>query len=523
MSTIKTSQPKELYMLFFAEMWERFSFYGMRALLTLYMTKQLFENLTGGDPAIRAKAIGIYAAYGALVYATPFLGGIVADRLLGFKKSVMLGGLLMTIGHFVMAIETEFWLYIALAFLIIGNGFFKPNISSMVGGLYEENDPRRDGGFTIFYMGINLGAALAPLICGYIGETYGWSYGFALAGFGMILGMIVFSRGKDGLINNGDAPDLALLKRKVIPGINLEWLTYILAFASVFLFALLVKHYEMMSYVLTPFALGVILFLFIRSLRAEKIERERLWVILILLFFTTLFWAFFEQAGSSITLFTEDSVNRTLFGTELKTSIFQSVNPAFIILLGPIFATMWIKLALIGKEPSTPLKFALGIIQLGIGFLIFIVGAKFIDFQNDKALIPLIFLVLGYLLHTTGELFVSPVGLSMVTKLAPKKIMAMVMGAWFLSSAMAHHLGGIIAALTAGSSLEGTEAGAVAVTSGLIKPDQIGTMSESALQSYDRLANYLDVFGPVGWTAVGAGVLLLMMVPLLRKWMHGVH
>lgn len=523
MSQIKTSQPRELYMLFFAEMWERFSFYGMRALLTLYMTKQLFENLTGGDPAIRAKAIGIYAAYGALVYATPFLGGIVADRLLGFKKSVMLGGILMSIGHFVMAIETEFWLYVALAFLIIGNGFFKPNISSMVGGLYEDNDPRRDGGFTIFYMGINLGAALAPIICGYIGETYGWSYGFGLAGIGMLCGLFVFGKGKDKLVNNGDAPDAALLKKNILPGLNFEWLTYILAFASVFLFALLVKHYELMSYVLTPFAIGVVLFLFAKSLKAEKVERERLWVILILLFFTTLFWAFFEQAGSSITLFTEDNVNRNLFGTDLPTSIFQSVNPAFIILLGPIFASMWIKLALIGREPSTPLKFALGIIQLGIGFLIFIIGAKFIDFQNDKALIPLIFLVLGYLLHTTGELFVSPVGLSMVTKLAPKKIMAMVMGAWFLSSAMAHHLGGIIAALTAGSTTETAESGHVAMASGLVSQEQLSTLSAPALESYDRLANYLDVFGPVGWTAVGAGVLLLLMVPLLRKWMHGVH
>ena len=513
-------QPKELYMLFFAEMWERFSFYGMRALLTLYLTLQLFEHLA--DPEKKAKAFGIYAAYGALVYATPFLGGIIADKLLGYKKAVMFGSVLMMIGHFVMAIETELFLYIALAFLIIGNGFFKPNVSSIVGGLYKKGDPRRDGGFTIFYMGINLGAALAPLICGYIGETFGWFWGFGLAGVGMLLGLIVFMKGQDGLGDNGAVPNVDLLGEK-IAGLSKEIWVYVGGTLAVAPFALLVWKYELMSLILTPFVIGVLLFIFITALRSEKEEREKMFVILILLFFTTLFWAFFEQAGSSITLFTAENVNRDFFGLlEIPASIFQSVNPTFIIILGPLFASMWVKLNKAGKEPNTPLKFALGIFQLGAGFLVMVFGAQFVGVEGDMALVPMIFLVIGYFLHTTGELCLSPVGLSMVTKLAPKRIGAMVMGAWFLSSALAHHIGGIIAMMTSGPS-EGGEPGALAIEAGYVEAGELASMTPELVASFDGLANYTSVFGPLGWIAIGAGALLLALVPLLKKWMHGYH
>ena len=524
-------QPKELMMLFFAEMWERFSFYGMRALLTLYLTLQLFEHL--GDAEKRAKAIGIYAAYGALVYATPFLGGFIADKILGFKKSTVLGAVLMAIGHFVMAIENEFFLYIALSFLIIGNGFFKPNISSMVGGLYKENDPRRDGGFTIFYMGINLGAMLAPIVCGYLGETYGWFYGFGLAGVGMLLGLIVFQKGKDGLGENGNPSNPDLLHKKVFMGISWENMVYILSFVAVGLFALLVKHYEVMSLVLTPFVIGVLLIILVTALRSEKVERQRLFVVLILLFFTTMFWAFFEQAGSSLTLFTNENVNRNFFGKNIAASIFQSVNPAFILILGPFFSALWIALSKRGKEPSTPLKFSLGLIQLGLGFLMFVVAGYFVsveeitlningvDTLQAAAVVPMIFLVLGYFLHTTGELCLSPIGLSMVTKLAPKKIAAMVMGAWFLSSALAHHIGGFIAVMTGGDSeYAGMAAGEKAKAAGYLIE---GEHSEVVLNSFDGLSSYLSVFGPIGWVAIGSGLFLIALVPILRKWMHGVH
>lgn len=487
----KENQPPQLYMLFFAEMWERFSFYGMRALLTLYMIRQMLYD--------DEKGYGIYAAYGALVYATPFLGGIIADNLLGYRKSVLFGGILMAIGHFLMAVEHEIFFYSALAFLIMGNGFFKPNISSIVGSLYEKDDPRRDAGFTIFYMGINLGAALAPLVCGYIGEVYGWHYGFGLAGIGMLFGLIVFGGGQKKLGNSGLPPNPKLLKKNVFLGLNWEKITYLISFLIIPLFALLVSNYEVMTYVLLPFVVIVLVSLLITAIKSDKNSRERIFVILILLFFSALFWAFFEQAGSSISLFTDRNVDRNFLGFEIPTSQFQFVNPFFIICLGPLFALMWVKLGKIGKEPSTPLKFALGIIQLGLGFAAFVWGASAAD---GNGMVPLAFLILGYLLHTTGELCLSPVGLSMVTKLAPAKIMAMVMGAWFLSSALAHHLGGFVAQLTS------------------VKH---GLNGNEVLSSIETLSVYSNVFGNIALTAVGAGILLLTLVPLLRKWMHGIH
>jgi POT family proton-dependent oligopeptide transporter len=523
MTEPKLKQPRALYMLFFAEMWERFSFYGMRALLTLYLVRQLFAEMSATDSDAKAK--GIYAAYGALVYATPFVGGILADRLLGYKRAVMLGSVLMALGHFVMAIETEFFLYVALAFLIVGNGFFKPNISSIVGGLYpDRNDPRRDGAFTIFYMGINLGAGVAPLLCGYLGETYGWSYGFGLAGIGMLAGLVVFGFGAKQLGDNGDPPNDKLNHK--VAGLSIENWTYAGAFASVAAFALLVRYFELMSYVLTPFSLLVVGIIFVAAIRDTKIVRERLFVVLILLFFSTLFWAFFEQAGSSLTLFTDTNVERH----GLPASVFQSVNPAFILLLAPVFSALWVGLGRRHKEPSIPVKFALGIAQLGVGFLVLawsagfavdgeitIAGENGAELTQAAAVVPLLFLIGGYLLHTTGELCLSPIGLSMVTKLSPHKITAMVMGGWFLSSAMAHHLAGLIALLTSPPET-GAAAGTLAVETGLL--DAVGTRSPELLTSYDNLANYLTVFEQIGYVALGAAVLCFAMAPLLTKWMH---
>ena len=519
---VSEKQPRELYMLFFAEMWERFSFYGMRALLTLYLTLQLFEDLA--DPEKKAKAIGIYAAYGALVYTTPFFGGLLADKLLGYRKSVIIGAIMMTIGHLIMVIETEFFLYIALSFLIIGNGFFKPSVSSIVGGLYKPDDPRRDGGFTIFYMGINLGAALAPIACGLIGEKYGWSYGFALAGIGMLVGLFVFSKGQHKLgEKNGVPPNIEKLKKKIM-GISMETIVWLGSIVAVVLFALLVQFYHITHYILGPFVLIVIGYIFVTALKSEKVEREKMFVILILLVFTTLFWTFFEQAGSSITLFTNENVDRSFFGLfDVPTTVFQSFNPMFIILLGPMFARLWMSLNKKGKEPSTPLKFAWGIFQLGLGFLAMVFGANFLTEENGIVMIPMLFVVLGYLLHTTGELCLSPVGLSMVTKLAPKKIGAMVMGAWFLSSAAAHLIGGVIASMTTNETAKGVVVGQKALDAGYIDKAQLSNTSESLLNSYDGLASYISVFSNVGFIALGSGVLLILLVPTLKKWMHGVN
>lgn len=435
----KKYHPRALFTLFFSELWERFSFYGMRALLTLYMIKQLMY----ADET----AYGVYAAYGALVYGTPILGGLIADKLYGFRKAIMLGAVLMALGHFAMAIENEYFFFAALALLVIGNGFFKPNISSLLGKLYEEGDPRRDSGFSIFYMGINVGAFLAPLTCGYLGETYGWHYGFGLAGLGMLAGLLVFWLGRGVFKDEGLPPHPEKLYRPLIPGINLNRLVVIGSLLAVPVFGLLMNKNETLDIVLMVTGVVIIgVLLYDAFVNNEQYGRERIFVILVLFFFHMLFWAFFEQAGSSITLFTERNVDRTILGNEIPTSTFQSVNPMFIILLAPLFSIIWVSLQKLRMNPFTPSKFALGIIQLGLGFGMFVIGGEW--FATEQGLVPLIFLILGYLFHTTGELCLSPVGLSMITKLSPARIVGFVMGAWFLSISFAHHIAGLIASQT---------------------------------------------------------------------------
>jgi POT family proton-dependent oligopeptide transporter len=523
--------PKGLGMLFFAEMWERFSFYGMRGLLTLYLVNVVFRDLADKDEV----AAHTYGAYGALVYATPFVGGLLADRILGYKKAVMLGAVLMALGHVAMAIENELFLYVALAFLIAGNGFFKPNISSMVGGLYGENDPRRDRGFTIFYLGINLGAAL-QFIPAFLGETIGWWLGFGLAGIGMLVGLYVFWRGQHVLGDNGDPPDPARLTRPFLGPLSLERTIYVAAFLSVALFAVMVKFYFVMTVVLPTVAGTGFLIVLFSALRSEKVVRERLFVVLILTLFNIVFWAFFEQAGSSMNLFTLRNVDRAVFGWHIPAAMFQSVNPIFILLLAPLFSLLWRALGRIGREPSIPVKFSLGLMQLGLGFLVMVWGVSLVYVSEipmpdedgigtvmvQAATVPLFVLLAGYFFHTTGELCLSPIGLSMVTKLTPKKMVAMVMGLWFLSTSLSHHVAGTIAALTSiGGEGEGAEPGARALEAGIL--ERTGDYSAEVLQSFDQLATYAEVFWPIGLVAVGAGVLLFVVSPLLRKWQHGIE
>ncbi len=525
--------PKGLGMLFFAEMWERFSFYGMRGLLTLYLVKVVFEDHADKDQI----AAHIYGAYGALVYATPFLGGLLADRLIGFKRSVLLGGVLMAIGHGVMALQNEVGgeslLYVALAFLIAGNGFFKPNISSMVGGLYGENDPRRDRGFTIFYMGINLGAGL-QILPAYLGEKYSWSLGFGLAGIGMLIGLLVFFRGHHVLGQNGEPPNLARIKRSLAGPLTVEWVVYLGAFASVALYAFLVQSHAIMNVVLPVVAAIGFLVVLVYALRAEKVVRERLFVVLVLTFFNIIFWTFFEQAGSSISLFTDRNVDREVFGDHLGAAVFQSVNPAFILIFAPVFTTIWKRLGQRGMEPSMPAKFSLGLMQLGLGFLVMVWGVSLVytsevpievDGQEQlvmAATVPLFVLLGGYLFHTTGELCLSPIGLSMVTKLSPKSIVAMVMGLWFLSTSLSHHVAGLIAAATGIGGDDGAALppGQSAVNAGIL--DSLGNHPEHVLRSFDQLARYAEVFWPIGWVAIASGVLLLALSPVIKKWQHGV-
>lgn len=493
--------PKGLFYLFFAELWERFSFYGMRALLVLYMVNEL---LFSDDVAF-----GIYAAYGALVYATPVIGGMLADKLLGYRRAIMLGAVLMALGHFALAIEHPVFFYGALALLIVGNGFFKPNISTLVGTLYKQGDARRDAGFTIFYMGINLGAFLAPLACGWLGAEFGWHYGFGAAGIGMVIGLIMFWSGsRSGVFGDrGLPPSPEAVKARVAGVKRGDWVT-IISFLSLPIFAIFLFNGTLvlpglgettfdgsiMNYVMNYFLLPVITIILIYNLvKVDKVERQRLFVVILLTFFITVFWSFFEQAGSSLTLFAERNVNLTF----LNAAQTNAINPFFIIVFALPFSALWVYLSKSRMNPFTPVKFAMGIAQLGLGFLIFALSANYADADGK---VSIWFLIFGYMFITTGELFVSPVGLSKVTELSPKKIVAFIMGIWFLSSSFAHYIAGIIAKLTSVSGGDGEAASGMA-----------------------SLMVYTGVFEQIAYVAFGFAVLALLMTPLMRKWMHGVH
>ena len=440
----RKGHPKALFYLFFAEMWERFSFYGMRALLTLYLIKDYYSSLENNEDI----AYGIYAAYGALVYLTPLIGGYLADKFMGYRKSIIYGGVLMALGHFFMAFPSDFFFYGALGLLIIGNGFFKPNISTLVGSLYEEGDLKRDGGFTIFYMGINLGAMIAPLFCGYLGETYGWHWGFGAAGIGMLAGLLVFWKGiKSGVMEDKGLQPKEYIGKKV-SGFSINNLIYLLGFIAVPIFAYLIildTQSQMLGNVLVIVGALVLAYVFylVRSFYKEgdRQSGDRLIAIMILAVFCTIFWACFEQAGSSITVWVDKCVN--LVG--LTASQTNAINPFYIVLLAIPFSWLWTKLGAMNKNPNTPIKFSLGLLQLALGFLVF---GMSIHFLNSEIQVPFLFVFLGYLLITTGELFLSPIGLAKVTQLAPKKIIAFMMGVWFLSSTFAHYISGGIAKMT---------------------------------------------------------------------------
>ena len=398
-----------------------------------------------------------------------------------------------------MAVQSERVFFLALSLLIVGSGFFKPNMSTIIGKLYAPDDPRRDSGYTIFYMGVNLGSLLAPIGCGLVGQIYGLHWGFTLAGVGMLSGLFVFLKTQDRLHGIADPPDAARLKHSVVPGLSLESAVYVLAAVAVASVWKLVQMTGLVGWILVLVGGGVMLYLLGYSIvKCDRIQRDRIWVALVLTLFGVVFWAFFEQAGSSLNLFADRNVDRVVFGWEVPAAVMQSINPGFILLFGGVFAWMWTALDRVGLNPSTPLKFGLGIIQLGLGFGALYYGASI---SQDDGMVALSWLVLGYLLHTTGELCLSPVGLSMMSKLAPPKMGAMMMGIWYLSSAFAQYVAGGIAQLT-GVSGEGGEAAALAPT--------------------DTVMVYGTVFGQIALVALGVGVFLSVISPIIRKGSHGV-
>ncbi len=478
--------PMGLFVLFFAEMWERFSYYGMRALLVFYLTKHwLFSDEDSGV---------IYGAYTALVYITPVLGGYLADRYLGQRKAVLFGAVLLTFGHFIMGFEGAggddamsrnfFWL--ALAFIIVGSGFLKANISVIVGQLYPRTDVRRDGAYTIFYMGINLGAALGSLICGYLGETFGWSYGFGVAGIGMLLGLIVFILGKPLLLGRGEAPDPVRLATPVA-GIKFEWLLYMVGVLAVGVVWWLVQNQKMVGTLLgVAGALLVAYVLFTAITKLQPHDRDRIFAAMFLIIGSILFWALFEQAGSSLNLFTDRYVDRA----GVPASVFQSVNAIYIVLLAPLFASAWTILGRKGLEPSAPAKFGLALMQLGLGFLVLTWGANAAGMEKAT---PVLYLFLIYLIHTTGELCISPVGLSAMNRLAPAHMASLIMGTWFFASATGNFVAGLIASATGSEAASGEGAGKETV---------------------------LAVYSQIGWIAIGVGVAVLLISPVIKRLMH---
>ncbi|HEX4415193.1 MAG TPA: oligopeptide:H+ symporter, partial [Lacipirellulaceae bacterium] len=657
-----------------------FSYYGMRALLVLYMIKGFLHY---GDDT----AYGVYGAYTALVYTNGFIGGLFADRILGQRRSAILGGLLMAAGHLLMTVQDSTSFYFALGLIIAGNGFFKPNVTSMLGTLYPAGSPRRDGGYTIYYMGVNLGGALAPLVCGYVGERYGWHYGFGLATIGMLVGLAVFvapilltqiligltailttialllmqdnpyqlavnifagivllvaavvafiALGKGGLPESaGQAPDPGLLSRRIGP-FRLDVLAYIAGILLVPVIAILLPHTDVVSFILMVFGVLSVGYVLVAAFRGTVVERERLYVVLILTLFSMLFWAYFEQAGSSMNNFTDRNIDRvfegrsiaeqdvgseikfripvetenvelkglppltqeqlgeengdaamgqriadairvleadkksedqlkpeeldayvkkvsssnmltftglTLLreaeqlvedtakkrrtadsqpradhhfetltwkivsqnigmgvgGSEVPASMFQSANSIYILMFGLVFTALWTILATRGWEPSTPVKFAMGLAQVGLGFIVLWYGATYL--VNARGMVPMWCLLLGILLHTTGELSQSPIGLSMVTKLSPKYLLSTVMGTWFVGLGIANDLAGRIAKLTDIGGGDGNGPQVVPIPS-------------------DTVHIYGHVFGQIAVAAFITALVCLALSPLLTRWMH---
>jgi POT family proton-dependent oligopeptide transporter len=589
--------PRGLIICFLAEMWERFSYYGMRGLLIFYLTQHfLFDSKTAG---------GHYGSYTSLVYIVPLLGGFLADRYLGTRKAVAFGAILLVAGHLTMAVEGRpatqtltyasqtfefqvhgrgearvakivvgdkpyevaanaagdfeiknlpaqsvlpsvlpkgqyqlgvkdrdplylniFWL--ALSLIIVGVGFMKANVATLVGQLYPQGDPRRDPGFTLYYYGINLGSFWAAILCGLLGVNLGWGAGFGMAGLGMLAGFVVFVLGKPWLLGKGEPPEPKQLKAPVLGPVNREGLIYAGSLGVVGVVFFLVQYTPVVSATLIAGMFGSLGYiLWFAFVKCPKAERERLLLAMVLVLGAVVFWALFEQAGSSLNLFAATNVNLVLLSqpakwlggaivlgspeqlaaagwstagklwvnTSFNAAQTQALNAGWILIFAPVFAALWTFLGRRGRNPGPMVKFGLSLIQVGAGFLILLLGAQFAD---GAFRMPLIFLVLMYMLHTSGEMFMSPVGLSQMTKLSPLSIVSFVMAVWYMALAMGNLVAGWIAGIASTETIGGQVL------------DPAAAMTQSLL-----------VFKIIGLISIGIGVLFLALSPILKKWSHG--
>jgi POT family proton-dependent oligopeptide transporter len=480
--------PRQLWMLFMSEFWERFAFYGMRWALTLYIVAQFFD----GEASGQAYASRTYGAFLALVYATALFGGYVADRVIGYQRSILLGGVISAVGYFMIVIPSQDIFLLGLATIIVANGLFKPNISTMVGKLYPPGDARRDRGFTIFYMGINAGGLVSPLITGWLASeltdtpmVQNYKAVFAAAGVGMIISTLWFWFGRRGLGHVGRPP----AERDGRKSMLMVVVGAILAVPVVYL--LMAKAgATVLAWLLGALFIGLALMLLIEALREGSVARDKVIAMLLMFSFNVLFWMFFEQAGSSFNFLAQNLVNREMFGGwEFPVGWFQSVNPGAIVVLAPIVALGWGWLAKRNVEPSIPRKFGLGLLFNAAAFVVLIFALQ--SLVGSNGLIPFWPLVLVYVMQTVGELCLSPIGLSMVTKLAPLRYVGLAMGGWFLSTAIGNNLSGIFAGHVSG---------------------ETGMTVQSALSGFTFSFELL----------AGAGVLLFLIAPLINKLMHGV-
>ena len=445
--------PRGLGTLFFTEMWERFSYYGMRALLVLFMTTETVEANPGLDFDI-VTATAIYGLYTFFVYVLALPGGWVADNIWGQRKAVFAGGCVIALGHFTMAgpvvgLPDELCFFLGLFFIIVGTGLLKPNVSTMVGDLYPEGGARRDAGFSVFYTGINLGAFLGPILAGGLGEGYNWHWGFSLAGIGMVLGLVQYRLGEKhlgtaGLLRNAPPPELLRKKARATYTIAAGILAVLAAAGWLFLSVMGLELSRVAEIVgLAVIALAVFYFVYLLGFtKHTTLEKRRLGVIFWLFILSAIFWSGFEQAGSSLNIFARDFTNRSVAGFIVPASVLQSINSTFIIILAPVFGAIWVFLAKIQRNPSIPVKFGLGLLGLSAGFFVIAWGAAN---ASETNLVSPVWLVVMYFLHTVGELCLSPVGLSSVTKLAPASRVGQMMGVWFIGTALGNLFAGLVA------------------------------------------------------------------------------
>ena len=494
-NTLKKGHPKALYTLFATEMWERFSYYGMRALLTLYLTAELAN---GGFGLSREESLTLYAIFTGLVYLTPILGGWVADNFLGKRKTVYIGGMVMAVGQFLLAASafmahsldpvTRLFIFnFGLGVLIIGNGFFKPNISTIVGDFYDDNDPRKDSAFNIFYMGINLGAILGPFIAGALGENVSWGWGYFAAGVGMIIG-VFWMKSRENTLEDKGLPPNSPEGKLVLDG--KDWrdiFTYaigliISTFVIVYFWRMLPDNVaSIITYIgFTVGILGLAYVIFKGTNGSD--EWSRMIVILVLAFFNIAFWAGFEQAGGTMNLFAKENTDRLMFGWDMPATWFQNINPIAILIFAPIFSIMWLKLDALKFNPRTPIKFAIGLFLGAFAFWIMTQASNAAEGGN---LISPWWLVIVYVVLTLGELMLSPIGLSMITKLAPRKLVSVVMGLWMASFAAGNYLAGML---------------------------------EGILHKYD-----FELYPFITMLMLGSGICLLVLSPVLNKFMKGIH